>query len=489
MVQRAHPEMKKTLLLNPPSFDNFDGGAGARWPATRETFSFWYPIWLAYPAGLIEGSRLLDAPPMGYGFKETLEIAKNYDMVALFTSSAGFKQDLKLAGLLKDQNPRQLQIFVGPHADYLAETILKEHPQIDGVVRKEMDYTLLELAQDHPFKNIAGLSYRENSGRVVHNEPRPLMQDLDSLPFVSAVYKRDLDIYKYNLPYASYPYVSIYTTRGCPAHCTFCLWPQTMAGHLWRKRSAENVIEEMLTIRKTFPEVKEVVIDDDTFTIDTKRVVELCNKMKPYHFSWMANARTTASYESLKAMQEAGCRRLDVGFESGDDQILQNIKKGSTVAKARQFVRWCKELGIAIHGDFIVGLPGETRETIQKTIAFAKEMDLETIQVSIAQPLVGTEMYEKAKEEGILIEEVATEDGYQAAALNFPHLPHKEIFKAVEQFYKSYYYRPKIIWRFVKKALRSREEVRRLYKEAKGFFAWQDCRKRTMESQSLSHVL
>lgn len=477
--------MKKTLLLNPPSFDNFDGGAGARWPSTRETFSFWYPIWLAYPAGLIEGSRLLDAPPAGLGFKETLEIAKGYDMVALFTSSAGFHQDVKLARMMKEQNPNQLIVFVGPHADVLADKILREFSVIDCVVRKEMDYTLLELAQDHPFKDILGLSWREKSGSVVHNEERPLMKDLDPLPFVSDVYKRDLDIFKYNLPYAAYPYVSIYTTRGCPALCTFCLWPQTMAGHLWRKRSSDNVIEEMLKIRKEMPEVKEIVIDDDTFTIDTKRVVELCGKMAPHNFTWMCNARTTASWESLKAMKEAGCRRVDVGFESGDDQILKNIKKGSTVETSRNFVKMCKKLGLDIHGDFIVGLPGETRATIEKTIRFAKELDLATIQVSIAQPLVGTEMYNEAKEKGMLIEEIAGDDGFQEAAIDYgPDLPREEIFRAVEKFYNRYYYRPKIVWRFLRKAMTSREEMKRLYLEAKGFFTWKSQRKKSFAKMS-----
>ena len=472
--------MKKTLLLNPPSFDNFDGGAGARWPSTRETFSFWYPIWLAYPAGLIEGSRLLDAPPAGLGFKETVKIAKDYDMVAIFTSSAGYVQDLKLARMMKEERPDQTMVFVGPHADVLADKILKEVSWIDAVVRKEMDYTLLELAQDRPFKDILGLSWREKSGNVIHNAERPLMKDLDALPWVSDIYKRDLDIYKYNLPYAAYPYVSIYTTRGCPASCTFCLWPQTMAGHLWRKRSSDNVVAEMLHIRKIFPEVKEIVIDDDTFTIDTKRVVELCEKMKPHNFSWMCNARTTASWESLKAMKEAGCHRVDVGFETGDDQILKNIKKGSDVATARNFVKMCKELGIAIHGDFVVGLPGETPDTIEKSIRFAKELDLETIQVSIAQPLVGTEMYNEAKANGTLIEEIAGEDGFQEAAINYgPDLSREAIFKAVEHFYNSYYYRPKVIWRFLRKAMTSREEMKRLYLEAKGFFTWKSQRKKS----------
>lgn len=481
--------MKKTLLLNPPSFDNFDGGAGARWPSTRETFSFWYPIWLAYPAGLIEGSRLLDAPPMGFGFKETLAIAKAYDMVAIFTSSAGFHQDVKLARMMKDQKPDQTIIFVGPHADVFADKILKETPWIDCVVRKEMDYTLLELAQDRPLKEIPGLSWMEKSGRVIHNEARPLIKDLDPLPFVSEVYKRDLDIYKYNLPYAAYPYVSIYTTRGCPALCTFCLWPQTMAGHLWRKRSDENVITEMLQIQKTMPEVKEIVIDDDTFTIDTKRVVSLCGKMKPHNFTWMCNARTTASWESLKAMKEAGCRRVDVGFESGDDQILKNIKKGSTVETSRNFVKMCKKLKLAIHGDFVVGLPGETRSTIWKSIAFAKELDLETIQVSIAQPLAGTEMYNEAKAKGQLIEEIAGEDGYQEAAIDYgPDLPRAEIFKAVEEFYNSYYYRPKIIWRFLRKAMTSRQEMKRLYLEAKGFFRWKSQRKKPAAPASVEQA-
>src|SRR6266508_390318 len=237
----------KTLFLNPPSFENFDGGAGSRWPATREIESYWYPVWRAYPTGMCEGARLLDAP----------------------------------------------------------------------------------------------------------------------LHHVTDVYRRDLNVRKYNVPFLLNPFVALYTTRGCPAQCTFCLWPQTLMGHPWRKRSTDDVAREMAKAKEYWPYVKEFFFDDDTFNIQKARTIELCAKLKPLNLTCSCTSRVTTDYETLKAMREAGCRLLIVGYESGDPQILKNIKKGATVERARQFTKYCHKLGLIIHGDFILGLPGETPQTIK----------------------------------------------------------------------------------------------------------------------------
>jgi len=214
---------------------------------------------------------------------------------------------------------------------------------------------------------------------VVHTPDRPEIQDLDSLPHVTEVYRRDLDVTRYNVPFLLYPYVSLYTTRGCPAQCTFCLWPQTLSGHAWRKRSTDAVAREMVKAKQLFPYVKEFFFDDDTFNIQKARTIELCSKLKPLNLTWSCTSRVTTDYETLKAMREAGCRLLIVGYESGDPQILKNIKKGATVERARDFTRDCHKLGLTIHADFILGLPGETEESIRRTINFAKELDCETI--------------------------------------------------------------------------------------------------------------
>jgi hopanoid biosynthesis associated radical SAM protein HpnJ len=460
----------KTLFLNPPSFENFDGGAGSRWPATREIESYWYPVWLAYPAGMLEGARLLDAPSHHVSAEETINIARDYEFLVLFTSTPGFPGDIRLAKKIREINPKIKIAFVGPHVSVLPERSLKDCPEIDFVVRKEFDYAVCEFAQGKPLEEILGVSYLKN-GSVVHTPDRPEIQDLDSLPHVTEIYRRDLDVTKYNVPFLLYPYVSLYTTRGCPAQCTFCLWPQTLSGHPWRKRSTDDVAREMANAKEYWPNVREFFFDDDTFNIQKVRTIELCSKLKPLKLTWSCTSRVTTDYETLKAMKEAGCRLLIVGYESGDPQILKNIKKGATVERARQFTKDCHKLGLVVHGDFILGLPGETRDTIRNTVAFAKELDVETIQVSVAHAYPGTELYDYAVKNGFMVgdNKMVDEGGHQLAHIQYPGLPAEEILESVHRFYDEYYFRPKAVFRILRKAAFNNVDRKRLYKEAKTF--------------------
>jgi len=474
----------KTLFLNPPSFENYDGGAGSRWPATREIESYWYPVWLAYPAGMLEGSRLLDAAPHHTSAEETINIGKDFDFLVLFTSTPGFPGDIQLAAKMKQANPKLKICFVGPHVTTLPERSLEEGKAIDFVVRREFDYATVEYANGKPLNEILGVSYRGPEGKVIHNPDRPAVDNLDALPDVVDVYKRDLDVRRYNVPFLLHPYVALYTTRGCPAQCTFCLWPQTLSGHPWRKRSSDAVASEMAKAKKLWPDVKEFFFDDDTFNIQKARTIELCAKLKPLGLTWSCTSRVTTDYETLKAMKEAGCRLLIVGYESGDQQILKNIKKGATVERARQFTKDCKKLGLVVHGDFILGLPGETKETIRTTIDFAKELDVETIQVSVAHAYPGTELYDYAKANGfILIEgaQMVDEGGHQVAMIEYPGLPRDYVMEMVHRFYDEYYFRPKAVYRIVRKAAFNSQERKRLYKEAKQFLTLRAARNRAVK--------
>ena len=461
----------KTLFLNPPSFENFDGGASSRWPATREIESYWYPVWLAYPAGMLEGSRLLDAPPHHVSAEETIELGKQYEFLVLFTSTPGFPGDIKLVTKMKEANPKLKIAFVGPHVTTLPERSLNECPAIDFVCRREFDYSVVEYANGKPLSEIIGISYRDANGKVVHNADRPDVMDLDALPDVTDVYYRDMDVRRYNVPFLLYPFVALYTTRGCPAQCTFCLWPQTLSGHPWRKRSTDSVAREMAKAKEYWPYVKEYFFDDDTFNIQKARTIELCQKLKPLNLTWSCTSRVTTDYETLKAQKEAGCRLLIVGYESGDPQILKNVKKGATVERARQFTKDTKKLGLLVHGDFILGLPGESRESIRRTIDFAKELDVETIQVSIAHAYPGTEMYDFAKKNGFIVgtEAMVDSGGHQVAQIEYPGLPREHVMEMVHKFYDEYYFRPKAVFRIVRKAVFNGEERKRLYKEAKSF--------------------
>ncbi|MGZ3709455.1 MAG: hopanoid biosynthesis associated radical SAM protein HpnJ [Bdellovibrionota bacterium] len=475
----------KTLFLNPPSFENFDGGAGSRWPATREIESFWYPVWLAYPAGMLEGARLLDAPPHHVSGEETINIAKDFEFLVLFTSTPGFPGDIRLARAIKNQNPKIKIAFVGPHVSVLPEKSLRDCPEIDFICRKEFDYQVVDYAKGKPLGEIPGVSFLKD-GKVVHNPDAPQIQDLDALPHVTEVYKRDLDVTKYNVPFLLNPYVSLYTTRGCPAQCTFCLWPQTLSGHPWRKRSSDDVAAEMAKAKQLWPEVKEFFFDDDTFNIQKARTIELCAKLKPLGLTWSCTSRVTTDFETLKAMKEAGCRLLIVGYESGDQQILKNIKKGATIERARQFTKDCHKLGLVIHGDFIMGLPGETHETINNTIAFAKELDVETIQVSVAHAYPGTELYDYAVKNGFMVgdNKMVDEGGHQLAHIQYPGLPADDIMSAVHRFYDEYYFRPKAVFRILKKAAFDSNDRKRLYKEAKTFLKLRSARNKMVKKHA-----
>ena len=465
------PDAMKTLLMNPPSFENFDGGASSRWPATREIESYWYPVWLSYPAGLIPGSRLLDASPHKVNWQQTIEISKDYEFLVLYTSTVGFASDVKLIRKIKESNPGLKIAFVGPHGHIKPDETLMASEDIDFVTRGEFDHSVTEYAHGKPIEQIMGVSYRKD-GKVVHNAPRPQLHtaELDALPFATDTYKRDLTIEKYNVPFLLHPFVSFYTTRGCPALCTFCMWPQTVSGHAWRTRSVDNVVQEVKNTLAYFPEMKEIFFDDDTFNIRKDRVLALCKEFKPVGFQWSCTARVHSDYETLKAMADAGARLLIVGFESGDPQILKNIKKGATIEMGRTFVQNCKKVGIHVHGDFIIGLPGETKQTIEKTIEYAKELDCETIQVSMAHAYPGTALYDQGMKEGFLAGEAITDDlGHQLPHLEYPELSREYMVESVNRFYDQYYFRPRVAWRIVRDALWDSHERKRLFHEAVDF--------------------
>ena len=462
----------KTLFLNPPSFEGFDGGAGARYQARREIRSFWYPTWLAQPAALVPDSKLIDAPARGIEVDEVLPLAREYDLVVMHTSTPSFPNDIRIAEALKDINPKLLIGLVGAHVAVNPEPSLMASTAIDFVARNEFDYTIAEVAEGRPLENIDGLSYKRD-GSAVHNPERALIADMDQLPSVIDVYKRDLVVEDYFIGYLEHPYVSFYTGRGCKSRCTFCLWPQTIGGHKYRVRSPEVIIEEIKKIQTYFPQVKEVFFDDDTFTDNLPRVEETARMLGKLGITWSCNAKANVPYETLKIMKDNGLRLLLVGYESGNQQILFNIKKGMRVEFARRFTRDCHKLGIKIHGTFIVGLPGETHETIKETIAFAKEINPHTIQVSLAAAYPGTFLYNQAQENNWLRrqnDELVADNGFQVSSLEYPHLSHEEIFEALSSFYKSFYFRPRKIAEITWEMMQSWEMTKRRLREGVEFF-------------------
>ena len=462
--------MMKTLFLNPPSFEGFDGGAGSRYQAKREVRSFWYPTWLAQVAALIPDSKLIDAPARGLSLDDILPQAKDYQLAVLYVSAPTFASDIQVAESLKRANPKMMIGLVGAHVATLPEMSLAASAMVDFVARHEFDYTIKEIAEGRPFAEVDGITWRKD-GLIVHNRDRELIHDMDSLPMVAPVYQRDLVVEDYFIGYLKYPYMSLYSGRGCRSKCSFCLWPQTIGGNVYRTRSAAKVIEELALMQRTFPQVQEFFFDDDTFTDDHPRAEEIARGLGNLGMTWSCNAKPNVPFETLKVLKENGLRLLLVGYESGVQDILNNIKKGTRLDKIRQFNADCHKLGIAIHGTFIVGLPGETRETIKQTIAFAKEINPHTIQVSLAAPYPGTALYQQATENGWLkAGNLIQDNGLQIAALSYPHLSSEEIFESLAVFYKAFYFRPKKIAEITFEMLKSWDMTKRRLREGVEFF-------------------
>ena len=469
--------MSKTLFLSPPSFDGFDGGAGSRYQARREVTSYWYPTWLAQPAALVPGAKLLDCPPHRISRDECLRIARDYDHVIIHTSTPSLKNDARVAEAIKAQKPATTIGFVGAHAAVLPTETLDTSPAIDWVGRKEFDFTCKEVAEGRDLASIDGLSYRNAEGRIIHNKERELIQNMDVLPWVADVYKRDLRIENYFIGYLLHPYLSLYTGRGCPAQCSFCLWPQTIGGHRYRVRSAQNVADEMAYMKRLFPQVREFFFDDDTFTANLPRARDIAKRLGPLGVHWSCNSRANLTYDTIKSFKDNGLRLFLVGYESGNDDILTRIKKGVTMDEMRRFTQASHQAGVIIHGTFILGLPVETRQSIENTIRFAKELDVFSLQVSLAAPYPGTELYEQAKHNGWFAKknpgdraDLVELDGFQQSALEYPGATKDEIFEAVDRFYRSYYLRPKPILRIIKTMLEDKDVCVRRLREGYEFF-------------------
>lgn len=443
----------RICLLNLPYAPRF--GRSARWQETGRGGSLYYPLWLAYAAAVLEQNfeiKLVDTPALGWGAETTLKYFEKeyFDLTVIETSYPSLKSDLLLADKIKSVTGSKILVS-GPPASVMDEWILN-NSQADFVARYEYDYTVKELVEvlqkNKPITSVKGIAFKKD-GRIIRTPNRPFTtsKDLDRIPFVSSVYKQHLNIRSYFLSSSLHPEVQIFTGRGCPFQCTFCLWPQTFTGRTVRYRSVKNVVDELEYIRSELPFVREVVFEDDTFSIDKKRVQAICNEIirRKIDVTWNCQVRASLDYETMKLMKKAGCRLVIVGFESGDECILKNIKKGITLHEIKKFSQSAKKAGLLVHADFIFGLPGETRKSIEKTRKLIKEIKPDILQISVATPYPGTEFYEWAKSYGYLaIQEDSfnsylDEKGHQRCIVSYPGLSSEEIVQAVDETLKSYY--------------------------------------------------
>lgn len=417
--------------------------------------TYWYPIWLSYATGVLEDAshraRLVDASAKEWGIPavENDIDAFDPDIVVIESNFSSVKNDIDIIGQLK-QDRDFLSVLVGPPASQFDEAML-EHEHLDVVGRYEYDLTVRDIAaatdDGTDLGQVLGISYRRD-GRIVQTPDRPFMtsEQLDSIPFVTSVYKHHLDIEDYVLSHALHPMVQVFTARGCPNRCTFCSWPRTFMGTKFRSRSAPNIVDEFEYVSNELPEVKEIFVEDDTFTINKQRVREVCAELgnRELDVRWSCNARATLDYETMRIMKAAGCRLLDVGYESGSDKILKNIKKGVTTADTKAFTADAKKAGLKILGDFIFGLPEETQDTIRQTVQFIKEIKPDMLQIAVASPIPGTEFHEWVSDNGYLVESDSSktidEHGYQRCIISYPDLPSNDLVCSVESALKDYYF-------------------------------------------------
>lgn len=444
----------RIYLLNPPFVPRYS--RSSRWAARGRGGALYYPIWLSYATGLLGKKgysvKLVDAPARGLTCEDIKEdiMAFKPDLLVAESNFQSLSNDVKVTKELA-KLVGCTSVLVGPPVSQYPDRILSAG--IDIVAPFEYDFTLLNLTETieahADLRSVQGISFSKD-GTIVHNPKRPLSgsQDLEDEPFVTGVYKKYLHLDDYFLNHAYSPMVQIITGRGCPNLCTFCSWPDTLTGRKYRTRSINNVVDEFEYIASELPEVKEVVIEDDTFTVNKKRVNEFCAEMKKREVDlpWSCQSRATLDYETIKAMKNVGCRLLDVGYESGNDEILKNIKKGVNREQLTTFTQDAKRAKIKVLADFVVGFPGETKDTIDETIQFIKEVKPDLLQVAVATPIPGTEFYRWAKDNGYLLiddlEESLDDEGFQKCIISYPWLTKEEIESCVDQLLKEYYLSP-----------------------------------------------
>ena len=469
--------MKSALVLVPPNIPSMDSVAGGRFQATYNAggseASHWIPLWICYAAGAVPTARAMDCNVLGISREEFVRTIPDYQIYVFYANQETIAYDQETASMLREKHKNSLIVFAGPYATVCPDKILTS-PAIDAVIRGELEEPLRELCAGKPMSSILGLTWRDGDS-VISNSECPKLEDLDSVAWVSRIIRRDLPLLYYRIPYLNYPYISLFSGRGCPNHCTYCLWPQTMTGHRYRTRNIFDVAEEMIWIHKALPAIREIQIEDDTFTCDRERVLQLCDALQGRGITWSCCARHDLSEDLLFSMKQAGARNLVVGFESGNDDILKRIKKGVNTSQAARFMKACRKVGLRVHGCFVFGLPGETKKTMQETLDYALELKPDTVQFTIASTYEGTAFNTYLREGGFLREDIGvTESGHLSAKFDYPDLRGDEINVFTHEAWKSFYLRPSTLFRQVTSALGDLNDLRRLWHGVKyvGQYLW-----------------
>ena len=471
----------KILVINEPFVKDFC--RTQRWAARTRGRVLRAPDWLAYAAAVLEKSghnvKLVDLVAEGKDKEGLRDLAKKEspDFVVLDSTTPSIYSDIECAEIVKEVSGAKV-IMVGPHISALPEdTLSLAKGAVDVAVIGEYDYTVRDAVEKFSdLSQVKGIVYYQ-SGQIIRNEPRPLIENLDEMPFPSW---EQLDLLKYFDGGKLYPYIDIISGRGCPNKCIFCLWPQTMHGTRYRFRSPENVVDEIEHDIKLCPKVAktgEFFFEDDTFTVNRERAIKICEEIlrRNLKITFSVNTRVdTGDIELFKIMKKAGCRELLVGFESGNQQVLDNMHKKITLEQSRKFMDYARAAKLHVHGCFVIGLPGENEATARQTIDFALGLGLNTLQFSGAVPFPGTEFFDLCKENGWLKTERWSDwlsSGEQHGVTEYPYMKQEKINYYVDLGLKKFYLRPSYMFKFIFEA-RSFADLYRKLRGAWNFFSY-----------------
>tara|TARA_Y100000294_G_scaffold175534_1_gene195861 strand:+ start:737 stop:2173 length:1437 start_codon:yes stop_codon:yes gene_type:complete len=403
-------------------------------------------------------TKIIDAEALKLGYEETLnEIVKNRpDILGITSTTIAIYNAAKIADMVKNKMPDTKILIGGPHFTAEPEPTMKQFQSFDVGVIGEGDLTVIELLDsindNKELHKVNGVIFREN-GSLLKTPTRHRIDNLDTLP--KPAYHLLPDLIKYYSPPAhalkKFPGTSIITSRGCPSKCSFCA---NLFGTKFRGYSAEYVIKLVLWLMNDFG-IKEINIVDDTFVVNKRRVKQVCDYLieKNVDLSWACEAKVNfVNPEMLKIMKKAGCWQIAYGLETGSQQILDSIDKGTTIKQARDAIKWSKEAGIETRGFFMIGAPGETRDTIRETIDFIKDIDLDDFHVTFFTPYPGTAVYNRLSKNGSTKFDWKKMNFWQPIFIP-PGLTGKDLAHFQKIMFRVFYFRPKIIIRYFLKLL------------------------------------
>lgn len=461
-----------------PSYGE-DFSKSARWYTKARSRCFRHPEYLLTAVAVLEKAghevQFIDATTKNVTKKTLVRRILNFDpeMVVIYCTTPSIYSDIDHGSMIKKANRKIKTVLVGPHVSALPKETLGIDKSIDVVAYGEYDYTLRDLASKKPLKNVLGIAYR-NNGKIKKNRPRPVIKNLDELPFPAW---HHIKIEDYPDPGKLYPFITLITGRGCPNYCTFCVNTPLLFKRVFRKRSAKNIVDEIEYDLKLFPQLKEFMFETDTFTADPKHVREFCKELdkRKLKIRWSCNVRVDVDLSLLPIMKNHGCRMLMIGYESGNQRCLDSVCKRVSVAQSKKFTEKADELGFTLHGCFMFGFPGETPTEAQKTIDFAKSLPLDTVQFSGIAAYPGTAIYYWAKKKGYLVPKDWTEwvspEKEQVTVLNYPQFTKEQIDFYIDKALREFYMRPSQIMRMALN-IRSVSDVKRKVFGFKSFFEY-----------------